>query len=117
VHEIVKAFKNSRNGLAQALKTERAIRQELALFLVSVPSAFLLSSDAWHRATLIGSILAVISIELLNTCVEKLCDHVTPAIHPEVKTVKDLGSAAVLVAFSAAGIFWLVALLARLGWV
>ncbi len=116
VHAILRAFENSRNGFAHALKSERAIRQEIALLLVSVPMAFVLSRDYWHRAVLVGSLLAVISIELLNTCVEKLCDHVTPALHPEVKAVKDMGSAAVLFAFLAAGGFWLVALLARLGW-
>ena len=116
MHAILRAFENSRNGLAHALKTERAVRQEIALLLVSVPAAFVLSSDTWHRAMLVGSILAIISIELLNTCVEKLCDHVTPALHPEVKAVKDMGSAAVLFAFLAAGLFWLASLLARVGW-
>ncbi len=92
------------------------MRQEILLLLVSVPLAFLLSNHYWYRALLVGSILAVISIELLNTCVEKICDHVTPVIHPEVKAVKDMGSAAVLFAFFGAGIFWLVSLLARIGW-
>jgi diacylglycerol kinase (ATP) len=57
----------------------------------------------------------VIAIELLNTCIEKLCDHVTPVLHPEVKAVKDMGSAAVFCSLFAAGILWLLALLARLG--
>ena len=55
------------------------------------------------------------AVELLNTSIEKLCDHVTPQIHPTIKIVKDMGSAAVLCALLIAGLVWLAALAERLG--
>ncbi|MBM3608576.1 MAG: diacylglycerol kinase, partial [Alphaproteobacteria bacterium] len=69
----------------------------------------------WQRIALIGVMLIILAVELLNTCVEKLCDHVTPERHPQIKAVKDMGSAAVFCALALAGLVWLAALAERLG--
>jgi diacylglycerol kinase (ATP) len=36
--------------------------------------------------------------EMVNTCIERLADHVTKERHPEIKLIKDLAAGAVLVA-------------------
>ena len=113
---LLRAFQNSRAGLRHAVGTERAVRQEFVVLLVAVPLAFVLGTDMWRRALLIGAVFMVLAVELLNTCIEKLCDHVTPEIHPTIKVVKDMGSAAVLFALMGAALLWLVALFERLAW-
>ena len=80
---------------------------------LAIPVSFVLTSDFFRRGELIASLLAVLAIELLNTSVEKLCDHTTPRIDPAIKIVKDLGSAAVFCALLMAGAVWLGAALAR----
>ena len=40
----------------------------------------------------------VITLEMMNTAIEKLCDMVQPDKHPEVKIIKDIAAGAVLVA-------------------
>jgi diacylglycerol kinase (ATP) len=77
---------------------------------LAVPLAFLIASDAWKRLALIGVILLLLAIELLNTAVEKLSDHVTPARHPDIGRIKDMSSAAVGVALVLAGFTWLLAI-------
>jgi len=109
------ATRNSWNGLVAAARTEKAVQQELWLLLVAIPLAFIVASDTWRRVALIGVILLLIVVELLNTAVEKLSDHVTPDIHPSIGFVKDLGSAAVFFALLIAGMVWLVALAERFG--
>jgi len=116
VGRIVAAFWNSCAGLSYALRTERAVRQEAILLAVSVPLAFLVGYGHWQRLLLIGVVVLVISAELLNTCIEKLCDHVTPQLHPQIKAVKDMGSAGVFCVQALAGIVWLLALVERFGW-
>jgi len=116
VGRIVAAFWNSCAGLSYALRTERAVRQEAILLAVSVPLAFLVGYGHWQRLLLIGMVVLVISAELLNTCIEKLCDHVTPQLHPQIKAVKDMGSAGVFCVQALAGIVWLLALVERFGW-
>lgn len=110
---IIRAFAASVAGLANAIRTEAAFRTEVAVLAVAIPVSFVLTSDFFRRGELIASLLAVLAIELLNTSVEKLCDHTTPRIDPAIKIVKDLGSAAVFCALLMAGAVWLGAALAR----
>ena len=114
---LIRAFQNSRAGLRHAVDTERAVRQEIFVLLIALPLAMLAGADNWKRAALIGSVFMVLAVELLNTSIEKLCDHVTPQIHPTIKAVKDMGSAAVLFAIGGALLLWLAALADRLGWI
>jgi diacylglycerol kinase (ATP) len=58
--------------------------------------------------------MLVIAIELLNTAVEKLSDHVTPSLHPDIGRIKDMGSAAVALALLIAAMIWLIAIAERL---
>ena len=64
---------------------------------------------------LIGVVLLLMIVELLNTAIEKLSDHVTPQHHDAIGRVKDMGSAAVGVALVMAGLFWLFAIAERIG--
>jgi diacylglycerol kinase (ATP) len=109
----VRATVNSWNGLVAATRSEAAFRQELVVLMLSVPLAFLVAADTWKRLALIAAILFLIVVELLNTAIEKLADHVTPALHPGIGRVKDMGSAAVGIALVVAAATWLVAVAER----
>ncbi len=45
----------------------------------------------------IASRISVWAAEAVNTALEKLCDHVTPDRHPQIKAIKDMASGAVLI--------------------
>jgi diacylglycerol kinase (ATP) len=115
VLRLLKATLNSWNGLRTAARSEEAFRQELIAFILALPAAFLVATDAWRRVALIGVILLLMIVELLNTAVEKLSDHVTPHHHDAIGRVKDMASAAVGLSLLLAAIVWLVALAERFG--
>src|SRR5207249_2618190 len=115
VLRLLKATLNSWNGLRTAARSEEAFRQELVVLVVAVPAAFLLATDAWRRVTLIGVILLLMIIELLNTAIEKLSDHVMPHHDDAIARVKDMASAAVGLSLLLAALVWLVALAERVG--
>jgi diacylglycerol kinase (ATP) len=106
----LRATINSWNGLVAAARSEAALRQELVALALAVPLAFVVATDAWKRLALIAVILFLIVVELLNTAIEKLADHVTAKVHPGIGRIKDMGSAAVGVALLVAGATWLVAI-------
>ena len=112
---IWRATVNSWAGLKAAAKSEAAFREELVALALSVPFAFFITPLAWKRLVLIGVILLLLAVELLNTAIEKLADHVTATHHPDIGRIKDMGSAAVGVALSIAGSTWLLALAEWLG--
>ena len=112
---ILRAAVNSWRGLIAAAKSEQAFREELIALAVALPLAFVIATSAWKRFALIGVILLLMAVELLNTAIEKLSDHVTPALHPDIGRIKDMSSAAVGVALAIAGFTWLLALAEWLG--
>ena len=106
---------NSRNGLAFAIRSEQAIREELVALLLALPLAWLIGATPMRSVELVASVLLVLAIELLNTAIEKLADRLTTDHDPQIGQVKDLGSAAVGVALVATGLFWLFAIAERMG--
>lgn len=53
-----------------------------------------LSAIQWAIcAILIGGVWVT---EALNTAIERICDHVTPEVHPAIGRIKDIAAAAVL---------------------
>ena len=89
------AFFNSLRGFRWALQHEAAVREEIILLIIALPVAKWLSRDLMMFVALIGVLLILIAVELLNTAIEKLSDHITLERHPQIGLVKDLGSTAV----------------------
>ncbi|MGJ4925763.1 diacylglycerol kinase [Bradyrhizobium sp. HKCCYLS2038] len=110
-----RATVNSRNGLAFALRSEQAVREEIIALLLALPLAYVIGATPMRRVELVCAVMLVLVVELLNTAIEKLADRVTTEHDPKIGQVKDLGSAAVGVALVMAGGFWLFALAERLG--
>ena len=98
---------NSWHGLVACAQTEAAFREELAVLVVGVPLAFYLTANTGERFALIGTLFFILIIELLNTAIEKLADRVTRDNDPIIKRVKDMGSAAIFLSLTAAGVTWL----------
>lgn len=107
------AFFNSLRGLGWAWRFETAVRQELILLTLAVPLALVLAKTAMVFVALISAVLLLLAIELLNTAVEKLSDHITPEHHPQIGVVKDLGSAAVFMGLVLNVLVWGAALWVR----
>jgi diacylglycerol kinase (ATP) len=112
-----RATLNSRNGLAFAIRSEQAVREELAALALSLPLAWLIGVTTMRRIELIAAVVLVLVVELLNTAIEKLSDRLTTEHDPQIGQVKDMGSAAVGVALLMVGLFWLFAIAERVGFI
>ena len=106
---------NTRNGLAFAIRSEQAVREELVALVISVPLAWLIGISAMRRIELVAAVAMVLIVELLNTAIEKLSDRLTTDHDLQIGRVKDMGSAAVGVALVTAGLFWLFSIAERIG--
>ena len=114
---LLRATLNSWNGLRAAARSEQAFREEIIALLIAVPAAFFLATETWRRVMLIAVVVLLMIVELLNTAIEKLSDHVTPTPHPEIGRIKDMTSAAVGIALLIAGCAWLLAIAEWLGFI
>ncbi|MCC6947170.1 MAG: diacylglycerol kinase [Bradyrhizobiaceae bacterium] len=112
---IVEATLNTGRGLGHALRTEAAFREEAVVFLAALPVGWLIAPSVVWYVAMLSALLLVMAVELLNTAIEKLADHVTPERHPNIGRIKDYGSAAVACVLLLAGLVWLAALATRFG--
>ncbi len=92
---------------------ETAFRQEALAAVVLVPLAFWLGRSWVEVALLAGSVLFVMTVELLNTAIEAAIDRVGPEWHALSKRAKDMGSAAVLLSVLLCSGVWVAALYQR----
>jgi diacylglycerol kinase (ATP) len=92
------AMRFSLNGLAAAFRKEEAVKLETVALALLVAIMFFVPWPLWKKAALTAGYLLVPFSELLNSAIEDVCDLVSPEYNEKVKTAKDKGSAAVLVA-------------------
>ncbi len=106
---------NSLRAIRDGARTEPALREEMVLFAVAVPLGYAVAPSATWYVAMIGVILLLLSIEFLNTAVEKLADHVTREQHNDIRRIKDFGSAAVFCGICVVALVWLAAIAVRFG--
>jgi diacylglycerol kinase (ATP) len=92
------AMRYSLQGLEQAFEKEESIRLEAIAFILLLVAMVLVPWPLWKKAALVAAFLLIPLTELINSAVEDLCDLVSPGYNEKIKSAKDKGSAAVLVA-------------------
>jgi diacylglycerol kinase (ATP) len=115
VKRLFSATLNSLRGLAYCLRHEAAVREEAILLAAAIPLGFFVAPNLGWYVGMIGSLLALLAVELLNTAIEKFADYVTRERHVEIRRIKDFGSAAVFCVLCLAGLIWLAAIGVRCG--
>ena len=110
---VLKAAVWSWQGLCAAWKHESSFRLEAYLFVVLAPLALWLGADGIERALLVGSMLLVLSAELLNSAIEAVIERYGPEHHELAGRAKDMGSAAVFVLMMNVLLCWALILAPR----
>jgi len=87
----------SLKGLRACWRHESSFRLEVYLFVVLAPAGLWLGASAVEQVLLVGSLLLVLSAELLNSAVEALIERYGAERHELAGRAKDMGSAAVFV--------------------
>ena len=104
------ALNNSFEALKATFKNEEAFRQEIFLALILIPVAFYTGDTTVEKILLVSSLILLIVIELINTGIEVIIDRVSLDKDELSQLAKDVGSAAVLIAFLNCFIVWLMIL-------
>ncbi|UBM57233.1 diacylglycerol kinase family protein [Marinilongibacter aquaticus] len=91
----LKSIKYALRGAFLLIRTEDAIITQsfVALILTILGFYFGISRSEWMLQLLAFGL--VLSIESLNTAVEKLCDFINPEYHDRIGFIKDISAGAV----------------------
>jgi diacylglycerol kinase (ATP) len=93
---IHKSFLNAFRGVFFMLKSERNFQLEFLAFLINLFLIFYLKlSDIDTILVLIVS-FGVLSAEIFNTAIEKICDIIQPEFDKRIGFIKDIAAGAVI---------------------
>lgn len=94
----MRPFRVACEGILHAIRTERNMRLHLLSAMLVFIFAIWLQPTKLETLILLGWVIAVLSLELVNTAIERTVDLVTTDFHPLAKRAKDVAAGAVLVA-------------------
>ena len=86
-------------GFWAAVRHEPSFREDLIFVAFLTPFAVILPVNAVSTAVMIASLFLIVIAELLNSAIEWTIDDISLAKRPFAKRAKDMGSAAVFIAY------------------
>lgn len=93
-----KSFRYAFSGIKRFFQSEHNALLHLLATIVVVILAVIFPVTTTEAAVLALSVGFVWAAELFNTVIEKVMDFITVEKHPQIKYIKDLSAAAVLIA-------------------
>lgn len=92
------SFKNAFSGAYELLKTERNFRIDFFFALLAVFFCVLTRTRGAELGLVMVCIMAVLSLEGMNSAIEATVDMTTDKIHPLARRAKDIAAGSVLIA-------------------
>lgn len=92
-----KSFLNAFRGVFVMIKTERNFQIELFAFFINVFLIFYLKLSNTDAAIILIVSAAVLSAEIFNTAIEKICDFIQPDYDKRIGFIKDISAGAVVI--------------------
>ncbi|WP_338777189.1 diacylglycerol kinase family protein [Metabacillus sp. FJAT-52054] len=102
IKRLLKSFAFASSGLMNVFRHERNFQIHCILMVLAIAAGFILEISFMEWYMVIGSIAAVLSLELMNTAIERTVDLVTDEMRPLAKAAKDAAAGSVFVAAIAA---------------
>ncbi len=105
---LFRSFVNAGRGLEYTFKHEQNFRIQILAGILVLLAALIFPLKIWEVILVILLLVAVLTMELLNTAMEYFTDLLKPRLHHYVLVIKDIMAAAVLVASLGALIIGLI---------
>ncbi len=97
MNRTVRSFSFAARGFRYVLRGERNFQIELFVAGIVILGMLVFDLSVLERVALILCIAWVLTLELVNTAVERIMDVLQPRIHPYARIIKDVMAAAVLI--------------------
>ncbi|WP_167614184.1 diacylglycerol kinase [Maribellus sediminis] len=113
IRKIFKSFRFAFSGLRILLKEEPNARIHVIACVFAVAAGVALKISTFEWIAIIFACGLVITAEIINTSIENIADFVSSEKHHQIKKVKDLAAASVLVAAIAAFVIGVIIFLPK----
>ena len=91
------AFKVAFRGLGLVIREEQTFKIQMIAAILVIFFMFYFPLTALERTVLILAIVLVLSLEIINSQIERILDLLQPNSDPKIRRIKDLSASAVLV--------------------
>ena len=95
--KVLRSFRFAGRGIVDLFRYENNAKVHLLIAGLVIPVGLWLRLTRVEWAVILTQIGLVWAAEAINTALEKLCDFVSPGLHPQIKAIKDMASGAVLI--------------------
>jgi undecaprenol kinase len=95
-NSIISSFKNAFMGIRQIARIERNFKIELLMGVIAILLCAILNVSKMEWVLVLLCSMAVLSMECMNTALEKVVDLVSPEWHELARKGKDFAAGAVL---------------------
>ncbi|MBX9973077.1 diacylglycerol kinase family protein [Cytobacillus firmus] len=96
-HSVLKSFSFAFSGIRAAVLNERNLQIHLAVSIAVIIFGVFFGISSLEWMIILLAIGGMLSLELLNTAIERVVDLATEEYHPLAKQAKDIAAGAVLV--------------------
>ena len=96
VGSLQKSFGYALQGVSYFFRYERNGRLQVLIAGFVFLAGILLSISITEWLIILLFTALVMSLEMFNSALEKVCDHISPDWHPQIKVIKDMAAGAVL---------------------
>jgi len=107
---ILKALKNSTQGIQGLWHNEKAFRIEIYCSILLAPLILMLHIPALIQLILVLLLLFLLLVEAINSAIEAVVDRISLEIHDQSRLAKDMSSAAVGIAILMNILMWIFAI-------
>ncbi|MCC5932454.1 MAG: diacylglycerol kinase family protein [Cyclobacteriaceae bacterium] len=104
----IKSFKPAFRGLYVLISEEHNMRIHLLVATLTIVLGLFLKINSTEWMMVIICIALVLMAEAFNSAIEKMMDHLSPENHENVKTIKDISAAGVLLCAIAAALVGII---------
>lgn len=95
-HRLIKSFSFAFTGIRSVIMHERNMKIHLVISIIVILTGIWLSLSKLEWLFIILAIGGMLSLEMINTAIERVVDLVTNQYHPLAKDAKDIAAGAVL---------------------
>ena len=94
---VLKSFQVAFKGIFHMLRFERNFQIQIFALMINHFLIVIFKLQTQHAAIIILVCFSVLSAEIFNTAIERICDYIQPQYDKKIGFIKDLGAAAVTI--------------------
>lgn len=98
IKRLLQSFRYASRGILIAWRSEQSFRIQVIAAIIVLALIVWFKVQRAHAIVLLLLIIFVLTLEIINSILERFVDVFKPRIHPMVEEIKDLMAGAVLIA-------------------